>query len=399
MHRRNTRISASVLFAIMLWSPSLHGLGCAHAFSSPSASAHSPPSFGKRVRTQHSQTHLNSASTSEDASGGIDPLASSRNSFFNDDNEMEPNGQSRRDVLNVATHLFACLGAATVVSTWEDYDVTHLKPNRATLRQSYLAAGSDDLSPSFIGSATKGLAWNEADREAELYELQFGEQAGRSIQSYNEVMERHRSERVPAWKGDKSNRPYLSLRNKDSVATITEVDVKKAVEAVYDALRAVLKLKVLANDYDWDAMAEILDGPVLVSDLERAAATLQSSRDYLSDETREIIGFDWGACAWRHCGAAADAQESIAELRCRLGLFEPFECLFALDIVERSIRDMLAVIPDKFKPTGEAGQVEEYQPYQPRSEEEGNFDGDGDESDFLSALSALRSEFLSNGQN
>ena len=168
------------------------------------------------------------------------------------------------------------------------------------------------------------------------------------------------------------------------------------MEAVYDALRAVLQLKVLAKDYDWDAMAEILDGPVLVSDLERAAATLQSSREYLSDDAREVIGFDWGACAWRHCGAAADAQESIAELRCRLGLFEPFECLFALDIVERSLRDMLAVIPVRLRPVGNAGQIPQYQPYQPRSEEEGNFDGDGDESDFLSALSALRSEFLNN---
>lgn len=388
MYTRGTRITASVLFAItiLLGAPSFCDPRCAHAFSSPPSL-----SVDKRIRTQHhSQTHLNSASTSDETSGGIDPLAT--------DNDITPNGQSRRDVLNVASHLFACLGAATVVSTWEDYDVTHLKPNRATLRQSYLATTSDDAAPSFIGSATKGLAWNEADREAELYELQFGEQAGRSIQSYNEVMERHRRERVPAWKGDESNRPYLSFRNKDSVATVSEADVKKAVAAVYDALRAVLKLKVLANDYDWDAMAEILDGPVLVSDLERAAATLQSSRDFLSDETREVIGFDWGACAWRHCGAAADAQESIAELRCRLGLFEPFECLFALDIVERSIRDMLAVIPDKFKPEGDAGKVEEYQPYQPRSEEEGNFDGDGDESDFLSALSALRSEFLNNGQ-
>ena len=386
MHIRSARVTTGFLLAILLGAPSFCDRSCAHAFSSPPSL-----SVGKRIRTQHSQTHLNSASTSEDAPGGIDPLSS--------DNGMETNGQSRRDVLNVASHLFACVGAATVVSTWEDYDVTHLKPNRATLRQSYLATASDDAVPSFIGSATKGLAWNEADREAELYELQFGEQAGRSIQSYNEVMERHRRERVPAWKGDKSNRPYLSFRNKDTVATISEADVKKAVEAVYDALRAVLKLKVLANDYDWDAMAEILDGPVLVSDLERAAATLQSSRDFLSDETREVIGFDWGACAWRHCGAAADAQESIAELRCRLGLFEPFECLFALDIVERSIRDMLAVIPKKFKPEGDAGKVEEYQPYQPRSEEEGNFDGDGDESDFLSALSALRSDFLSNGQN
>ena len=329
-----------------------------------------------------SQSCLKSASTPDDA-----PMMSSTN-----------RGQSRRDVLNVAAHLLGCLGAASAVSTWEDYDVTHLKPNRATLRQSYLAdsAVGSNRGPSFIGSATKGLAWNEADRETNAYELQFGDQAGRDIQSYNEIMERHREERVPAWKRDANNRPYLSHRSKDSAPAISESDVKKAVEAVYDALRAVLQLKVLANDYDWDAMAEILDGPVLVSDLERAAATLQSSREYLSDDAREVIGFDWGACAWRHCGAAADAQESIAELRCRLGLFEPFECLFALDIVERSLRDMLAVIPVRLRPAGNAGQVPQYQPYQPRSEEEGNFDGDGDESDFLSALSALRSEFLNN---
>ena len=208
-----------------------------------------------------SQSRLLSASTPDDA-----PMMSSTN-----------RGQSRRDVLNVAAHLLGCLGAATIVSTWEDYDVTHLKPNRATLRQSYLAdsAVGSNRGPSFIGSATKGLAWNEADRETNAYELQFGDQAGRDIQSYNEIMDRHREERVPTWKRDANNRPYLSHRSKDSATAISESDAKKAVEAVYDALRAVLQLKVLAKDYDWDAMAEILDGPVLVSDLERAAAPLR----------------------------------------------------------------------------------------------------------------------------
>ena len=49
---------------------------------------------------------------------------------------------SRRDVLSVGGHLLTCLAAACAVSTYEDYDVTHLKPSRATLRQSYLAAAS-----------------------------------------------------------------------------------------------------------------------------------------------------------------------------------------------------------------------------------------------------------------
>jgi hypothetical protein len=49
------------------------------------------------------------------------------------------------------------------------------------------------------------------------------------------------------------------------------------------------------------------------------------------------------SCAWRHCGALADAQEALGELDSLIGVLEPFECLFGLDIVERSFRDILAV--------------------------------------------------------
>lgn len=52
------------------------------------------------------------------------------------------------------------------------------------------------------------------------------------------------------------------------------------------------------------------------------------------------------SCAWRHCGAFADAQEALDELESLVGVFEPFECLFCLDVVERSFRDMLAVTKD-----------------------------------------------------
>mmetsp|Transcript_19708 Transcript_19708/g.43878 ORF Transcript_19708/g.43878 Transcript_19708/m.43878 type:complete len:492 (+) Transcript_19708:40-1515(+) len=308
-------------------------------------------------------------------------------------------GQSRRDLLSVGAHLLGCVAAATAVSTYEDYDVTHLKPNRATLRQSYLASSADgDSYASIIGSATRGLAWNKSDRQPDIYELQFGEQAGRDIESYNEVMEHHRRERVPMWKKDGTRQSGFPSSNIDVSSNMSEETVKDAVVDIYNALRAVLTLKVLAIDYGWDEMATVMDSRTLTSNLERATQTLRSAKPYLADDARDTIGFDWGSCAWRHCGAAADAQESLAELKCRLGLFEPFECLFCLDIVERSLRDIVAVIPEKLKPKGNDGVLEEYVPYQPRSEDEGNFEGDGDESEFLGALSALRNDLLSFGQ-
>jgi hypothetical protein len=38
------------------------------------------------------------------------------------------------------------------------------------------------------------------------------------------------------------------------------------------------------------------------------------------------------SCAWRHCGAQADAQEALDELDQLLGVLEPFECIFVLDV-------------------------------------------------------------------
>jgi hypothetical protein len=52
------------------------------------------------------------------------------------------------------------------------------------------------------------------------------------------------------------------------------------------------------------------------------------------------------SCAWRHCGALADAQEALDQLDHAIGMLEPFECLYCLDVVERSLRDILAVTKD-----------------------------------------------------
>jgi hypothetical protein len=52
--------------------------------------------------------------------------------------------------------------------------------------------------------------------------------------------------------------------------------------------------------------------------------------NYQQDDLPAIIGFDWGSCAWRHCGAKADAQEALAELYSNVGMLEPFECRFVI---------------------------------------------------------------------
>ena len=110
------------------------------------------------------------------------------------------------------------------------------------------------------------------------------------------------------------------------------------------------------------------------------------------------MGFDWGSCAWRHCGAAADSQEALAELRNSLGMFEPYECLFALDIVERSLRDMLAVVPKSLRPSGVEGELAPYVPYESRADADGyEYDEDSD-SALLTAMTSLRNNLFGRGE-
>eukprot|EP00557_Chaetoceros_sp_GSL56_P014712 CAMPEP_0176479354 /NCGR_PEP_ID=MMETSP0200_2-20121128/1695_1 /TAXON_ID=947934 /ORGANISM="Chaetoceros sp., Strain GSL56" /LENGTH=252 /DNA_ID=CAMNT_0017875393 /DNA_START=521 /DNA_END=1279 /DNA_ORIENTATION=- len=174
----------------------------------------------------------------------------------------------------------------------------------------------------------------------------------RDIPSYNEIMLQHRETRIPLWKKN-----------------VMQEDVSDAVNGVLEALVSLQELKILAQDYEWDDMQSILRGPVLTWKLQESCSILQQARGFLSIDARQEIGFDWGSCAWRKCGAQADAQESLAELYNAIGLFEPFECLFTIDIVERSLRDILAVIPPDYKPSEEVivQRTGEYVPYEPRN--------------------------------
>ena len=126
-----------------------------------------------------------------------------------------------------------------------------------------------------------------------------------------------------------------------------------------DALQYLDTCKQQANDYDWDLLTESIRNPILHSEMEDACNLLKRANEFLSVEARDEVGFDWGSCAWRHCGAFADAQEALDELDSLIGVFEPFECLFCLDVVERSFRDILAVTQQYQDPSVP---VREYEP-------------------------------------
>jgi len=66
-------------------------------------------------------------------------------------------------------------------------------------------------------------------------------------------------------------------------------------------------------------LLEILHSPALQEKLSDSCSILRYS-NLLSESGKEEIGFDWGSCAWRHCGATADAQEAIAELERDFGM-------------------------------------------------------------------------------
>ena len=74
-----------------------------------------------------------------------------------------------------------------------------------------------------------------------------------------------------------------------------------------------------------------------------------------------------------------------------IGLFEPFECLFTIDIVERSLRDIITVVPNDLKPdsTSIIERIGEYVPYEPRN---GGVDGEDEtiDQDYLDALAQFQ---------
>jgi hypothetical protein len=165
-----------------------------------------------------------------------------------------------------------------------------------------------------------------------------------TLPSYNEIMLHHRTVNVVHWTKQQQTPRRTSPTTDRAVVAATaataDEEVRAAVHTVCQCLELVShQLTGLADQYGWVELRQQLHTPPL-ADLAFAAADLGRSSPVL----RETAGFEWGSCAWRHCGALADAQEAIDELDHMLGVLEPFEARFCLDIIERSLRDILAVV-------------------------------------------------------
>ncbi|KAL7520567.1 hypothetical protein ACHAWX_005698 [Stephanocyclus meneghinianus] len=374
-----------------------------------------------------------------------------------------------KDIFPISLHIILCLLAASLVSTYEDYDVTHTRPNPSTIRRPTHSSSSSQTI-NYLGAATRGMGWGihnrmpneypdtytDADQDRNDFEHWYGYGAT-ALQwkpSYNEIMLQHRTERVTRWTAShKSHKrsPYLFHTNTyiDAISatdTTNELpdkeQLQRAVLNLYQSLDDLEELKIMADDYRWDEIKDMLT-PVAMNHrgssiryaLEYSLDVIKYSSiddpssmsfrtiNYQQDDLPTIIGFDWGSCAWRHCGAKADAQEALAELYSNVGMLEPFECRFVIgkcrqiswidtigsaptllpfilsfynctfvhvDIIERSLRDVISAVPDEFRPhkNGVQIQVKPYTPYESQADKAA--EGIGLDYEYVQALSDLR---------
>lgn len=288
--------------------------------------------------------------------------------------------------------LLALLGsflAALLLLAWEDVTCSLVLPSRSRT--------SLPVNNVWAASTIRGMGFGASERAQIQQQLQdeafsstgtdsdIDSLLETSLLSYNEVMETHRTERVARWKSHPSN---------DNVDAIPS-----SIHVLVACWQQIATLRALANDYQWDTIrSQLRSAPW--TDLEPAASSLRqyqyrTARAVVTKDD-DVIGFDWGSCAWRHCGALADVVEASDELDTLLGVLEPLEANFCFDVMERSLRDMLTVLPWTLARPDDAAiyaRLPTYQPHRvfdPEDElEEGEVDPRLDDA-YLQALQDLR---------
>lgn len=275
---------------------------------------------------------------------------------------------------------------ATLLVAWEDLTCTNALSSRHA-RVVY-ETNTPQASLAWGQVTVRGLAFGQAQREQLLVLDDDSSRTTTSatsktstdaLPSYNEIMLQHRSQRLPAWKQQQ--------------ASPNTADTAAAIHTLLICLQDLRHVQALATDYQWTAVRQALATEPWTN-VNTAAARLRP--------VDKAVGFEWGSCAWRHCGALADAQEALDELDSLLGVLEPFEALFCLDIVERSLRDMLVEAPWTSVAAASDLQawkdVPAYQPHRifgPPNDAEGLLDMEIDESwrvdeEYLRALREFR---------
>jgi hypothetical protein len=223
------------------------------------------------------------------------------------------------DVLGLA--LLSLLLSMLLIS-WEDLTCKNVLPNRHRTSISLYQPSTH-----WGESTVRGMGFGQREREllfnAEAESKSFESDPLLNAPTYNEVMLNHRSITIPNWK----RIPTQSMAS-------------NAIHTIIESIQQLNVLREMANEYQWDSIRNKLhDTPI--SDLPVQSSLLRQ----VSPDMNEVVGFDWGSCAWRHCGAISDIQEAIDEMDQLLGVLEPYEINFCMDIIERSLRDILSVVP------------------------------------------------------
>ena len=288
-------------------------------------------------------TFLASTST-RDGSG---PLMVPPQSSLNDISGRQQQSK-RNDIIQTMGHMILCMATATILIFMEGYDCSYLKPLSGTIRsfppvttsleeeattmmknkfKYYNKNGNNNMMDNIVDimrSSTRGLGRGKIDRSKDWYEYTYGENFGKSIvedkgkirqksrkkiitesyankvemkdiRSYNEIMEDHRTDRVPRWKQEYKAR---SIAIPQQEQQRQQQQIKESTHVIYNSLNHITQLKIMANKYQWDDMKMILHTePTLTYQLEEACSILRSSRDeFITLDARSEIGFDWGRC-------------------------------------------------------------------------------------------------------
>ena len=182
----------------------------------------------------------------------------------------------------------ASLVFAIVLIAWEEVSTTH--PLRSEL----------SMEP-FFGTTVRGLAFGVEERQRMPLDLE--PKISQEIPSYNEVMLRHRTQRVPTWS-----------------QSISREEVERSVRTIQLALLHIVECERLASTYKWENLSKEMGNSVITTQLDEACDILNRASEFLSLDVRSEIGFDFGSCAWRHCGAFADVREAVDELDHLVGI-------------------------------------------------------------------------------
>jgi hypothetical protein len=236
---------------------------------------------------------------------------------------------------------------SVMLISWEDLTCKFVLPSR---HRTSISLYQPSAMSAWGMSTVNGMGFGQNERQLLILESEsshvFEVDPHLTVPSYNEVMLFHRTVTIPQWK----RQPSSSM-----IAT--------AIHTVVESMLQLDEIRTMANSYQWDEIRQHIHSAPF-SDLPIQSSVLRQ----VSNEINDVIGFDWGACAWRHCGAISDIQEAIDEIDQLLGVLEPYEIIFCVDIIERSLRDILSVIP--WQENASNADIEIYthlQPYIPSS--------------------------------